>query len=210
MNNPWRQVRIFTSDFSDQWYFGFLQAFAVPFASRYPETPFWFTRYTGNRNDPNDDKDDTQITDLRSPFLSTSQDHRSLRLRFCPAADEESFLDTLFTAKFWRSGFLPFDSLGQLGGSRFCSSTIPAARERRATLLAQSLCAHSRYVLDAFNGTDAFEENLDQENSFNKSAFTSTLHLYNNVCGTSDGNKFPLYILDIDSGSGNIRAGCGL
>lgn len=196
MNTNWRQVRIFTSDFSDQWYFGLLRAFVVPFAARYPATPFWFTRYTGDRNDPNDDGADTRIADLQAPYLNAAKEHCSLRFRFCPSCDEEAFLEALFTATFWYSSFLPFNLITQFGGSRFCPATDITARERRATLLGQVLYAHSLFVLDAFNGNDAFEENLDQLNAFNKSTFLSTLHLFNNVCGTFDGKGFHLYALN--------------
>jgi hypothetical protein len=158
MNSNWRQVRIFTSDFTDQWYFGLLAAFAVPFATRFPKTPFWFTRYTGDRNNPKDDIEDTEIAKLEAPYLNANQEHRSLRFRFCPASDEEAFLEALFTATFWYSGFLSFNILTQFGGSRFCPATDIAARERRAKIVGRLLYAHSLFVLDAFNGTDAFEE----------------------------------------------------
>ncbi|MHA3773645.1 hypothetical protein ACXR0O_19085 [Verrucomicrobiota bacterium sgz303538] len=191
----WRQARIFTSDFSDHWYFGLLAAFAVPFAAKYPETPFWFTRY--NLPKGAGDDNDTKIDDLPANFLQApTNTHFSIRFRFCPLTDEEAFLESLFTASFWRSDFRAYDVLGEFGGSRFCTTTDITSRLRRTKRTVNLLHAHSLFVLDAFNGTNAFEENSDGQNAFNKSTFLSTLHLFNNVCGTSDGKGFHLYALN--------------
>ncbi len=191
----WRQSRIFTSDFSPQWYFGLLATFAVPFASKYPDTPFWFTRYRVPKGAGDDN--DTKIDELPADFLQApANTHCSLRFRFCPAADEEAFLESLFNASFWRSDFRPFDALNELSGPRFCTATDFTSRLRRTKRLANMLHAHCLFVLDTFNGRDGFEENLDGQNAFNKSAFLSTLHLFNNVCGTSGGGGFHLYALD--------------
>jgi hypothetical protein len=198
MNNisvGWRQSRIFTSDFSEQWYFGLLATFAVPFAAKYPETPFWFTRY--NLPKGAGDDNDTKIEDLPANFLQDKSNcHFSLRFRFQPSSDEEAFLESLFTASFWRSDFRAYDVLGEFGGSRFCPAIDINARVKRTKLTAQLLYAHCLLVLDAFNGKNAFEENLDGQNAFNKSTFLSTLHLFNNVCGTSNGKGFDLYAFD--------------
>jgi len=85
-NGNWRQVRIFTSDFSEQWYYGLLNRFALPLAKKYPNTPLWFTRY----NDP-EDRGDTNFKALPINFKS-GDNHCSLRLRFCPSSDEEQFI----------------------------------------------------------------------------------------------------------------------
>jgi hypothetical protein len=200
----WRQVRIFTSDFSEQWYFGLLAAFAAPFAERYPETPFWFTRYTAVRGAPNEDKDDTRIEEIQVPYLSTTNEHRSIRFRFQPSSDEEAFLESLFTAAFWRSDFRGYDVLSEFGGSRFCVSTDINQRMRRTAILAGLFHHNSLLVLHAINqgdGPHQLEINKHNENTDYHSTFVSVHHIVANPMGQTNGARLPL-VLPHPSGQG--------
>jgi hypothetical protein len=202
MNNiyvGWRQVRIFTSDFSDQWYFGLLAAFGIPFAAKYPETPFWFSRYTGNRTNPSDDTADTEISKLQDPYLNAAQEHRSLRFRFCASSDEEAFLEALFTAKFWHSGFLPFNALKQFSEGRFGSATDVPRRLKRTNAVARLLHANCLFVLDVLqdhSGTWRFESNGDHLNRFSQNPFQTVIHLLSQVTGPDGHTPLPLYWID--------------
>ena len=200
MNNNWRQVRIFTSDFSDQWYFGLLAAFAVPFAAKYPETPFWFTRYTGDRKrGEQDDAADTTIVELKDLYLNAAQEHRSLRFRFCLFSDEEAFLEALFTNKFWCSGFLPFNTFVQFGTGRFGSDPDIDSRLKRASAVAQLLYANCLYVLDVFqqrNGAWSFEPSADGLNRFSANTFQTMIHLMAQVMGKNGHEPLPLFWQD--------------
>ena len=199
MNNNWRQVRIFTSDFGEQWYFGLLAAFAVPLATHYPETPLWFTRYTGDRKKPQDDVDDTDPNELKAPYLNAAQEHRSIRLRFCPSSDEESFLGALFTNQFWHSSFLPFNALQAFSTGRFGSATDMPARIKRTTAVANLLHANCRFILDVFqqhNGVWRFEPNGDGLNFVSGNTFQTMIHLMAQVVGKNGHEPLPLFWQD--------------
>src|SRR6267142_6835927 len=74
----WRQFRISRLTFPT----GGISAFS-PFAAKYPETPFWFSRYGDNRNEPRDDSAVRQQPLLRGrsskymkpSYLGDSYDH---------------------------------------------------------------------------------------------------------------------------------------
>lgn len=198
MNIGWRQTRIFTSDFSDQWYFDLLTTFVVPFVQKYPETPFWFTRYTDIRNRNGEDISDTEISKLPTHFLKPqTNEHFSLRLRFCSTSDEEAFLVSLFTDKFWKFDFRNYDVLGEFGSSRFCPSTEISARLKRMSILVRLFHANSLFILDSIvteNGVFRFEENIDSQNKdFYSTTFFSTVHLLVSVAGTKDRKELPVF-----------------
>ena len=189
----WRQVRIFTSDFSAKSYFGLLTTFAKAFAERYPETPFWFSRYASAAGA---DDGDTDIGALPPKYLHLQKMHFSIRFRFCPRSDEEIFMETLFGDTFWRSDFRMYDILNDLGSERFCPSPDLAKRLRRVALLSRLLHAHCLFLLDTLGPDSTFELNRHEQNRFYKSTFLSTLHLFNNVVGQSGGDGFHLYAMD--------------
>ncbi|MES2467480.1 MAG: hypothetical protein V4675_09285 [Verrucomicrobiota bacterium] len=189
----WRQVRIFTSDFSAKGYFGLLTTFAKAFAEKYPETPFWFSRYALRVGV---DDADTDISALPPTFLHPLDLHFSIRFRFRPAGDEEIFLESLFGPTFWRSDFRIYDVLGELGSERFCPNPDLQNRLRRVALLSRLLHSHCLFLLDTIGPDSTFEVNGHEQNHFYKSTFLSTLHLFNNVVGQSGGEGFNLYALD--------------
>lgn len=189
----WRQVRIFTSDFSAKGYFGLLTTFPKALAERYPETPFWFSRYASPAGT---DEGDANLSALPAKFLHPQNLHLSIRLRFLPRSDEEAFLETLFGDAFWRSDFRFYDVLSDLGSDRFCPSPELPNRLRRVALLSRLLHAHCLFLLDTIGPDSTFELNGHEQNRFYKSTFLSTLHLFNNVVGQSGGNNFNLYALD--------------
>lgn len=202
MNNisvGWRQTRIFTSDFSEQWYLGLLATFAVPIAERYPETPFWFSRYECPLGS---DDGDTDIKNLPARFLQpATQRHFSLRFRFCPTSDEEAFLEGLFpdphTGSHWRSHFLSYDALGEFGGPRFCTSTEIAKRLKRMSILVRLFHANSLFILDSIQtaaGRHSFDVNVDPQNQlFYSTTFFSTVHLLVSVAGLKDSKALPVF-----------------
>ena len=196
MNHSWRQVRIFTSDFTEQWYLELLTTFAVPFAAKYPETPFWFTRYTGDRTNPHDDIADTEIDRLRSPYLNAAQNHLSLRFRFSPSSDEEAFLEALSTNRFWFSGFLPFNALQQFSTGRFFADPEIAKRLKRADAVARLLHANCLFTLDMLQQHDGawrFEPNVDSANFAVGNAFQTMIHLMVQVAGKNAHEPLPLF-----------------
>jgi hypothetical protein len=218
MNNVsvgWRQARIFTSDFSHQWYFGLLANFAIPFAKQYPETPFWFTRYT-IRHSTGEDNGDTYITELPARFLQPQTNtHFSIRFRFCPAADEEAFLESLFpdpqTGTHWHSHFLSYDALGEFAGVRFCSSPDIARRLRRTNLLVRLLHANCVFVLDAIQldgGAWRFEPNNEFTNRFSTNPFQSVIHLLSQITGPNGHEPLPLFWRDAANGNYITVASC--
>jgi hypothetical protein len=205
MHFNWRQVRIFTSDFSPQWYLGLLARFAVPFATEYPDTPFWFTRYTGDRKlGANDDVADTSPNNLAVPYLNAAQEHRSIRFRFSPLADEEAFLESRRTPTFWYSEFLPFNALKNFSEGRFGSSDDVAARKRRAMAVGRLLHTNCRFVLDVLeqdNGVWRFASNADNLNRFSGNPFQTMIHLMSQVMGPDGATPLPLYWRDPANGA---------
>lgn len=199
MNHNWRQVRIFTSDFTEQWYLGLLTTFAVPFAAKYPETPFWFTRYTGKRTHPSDDIADTEIGSLSSPYLDAAQSHLSLRFRFSPSSDEKTFLESLSTSRFWYSGFLPFNAFQQFSSGRFCADPETAKRLKRADAVARLLhanCLFTLNMLQQHNDAWRFEPNADSANFAVGNAFQTMIHLMTQITGKNAHEPLPLFWQD--------------
>ncbi len=185
----WRQTRIFTKDFTGGWYLDFLTSIVIPFQQRFPETPFFITRYESARGLVEEDKADTQIADLPADFVNpANRHHRSLRLRYAVTGGEDAFLDQqIARTKYWLSDFRGFDLQDGLGGGRFCTSTALANRTRRSEIFAQILWHHSRLVLDTVvrpGGTAEFEENKDPNNSDHETVFITELHLLNNAATT--------------------------
>ncbi len=203
LSTNWRQLRIFTSDFSAQWYVGLLATFVIPFAKKYPETPLWFTRYTGIRNTLGEDVADTDINALSFPYLVQDHQqqlhHSSLRFRFRVVTDEEIFLKSLLDSKFWWSGFLDFKAYENLSEGRFGSSIDTSARSRRANAVINLLDANCRYALDLLqenNGKWSFERNSDSLNRFSGNPFQTMAHLLLQIMGKNEVEPLPLYWSD--------------
>lgn len=198
----WRQVRIFTSDFSDQWYLGILAAFAVPLSNKYPRTAFFFSRYALPINSGDDG--DTKIDQLPPNFLQPkTNNHFSVRLRFCPNSDEEAYLESLFTATHWHSTFLPYDGFSEFSSGRFCSCADIASRIRRASVLIHLLHTNCLFVLDMMQnngGKWQFETNADGLNRFCGNSFQSVMHMASQVTGIDGTNPLPLYWHDKATG----------
>ena len=205
MNNiteNWRQVRIFTTDFSPQYYFTLLSHFVVPFHTKYPETVFWITRYDA----PNGtDNADTKINELPARFIQPGDNKVfSLRLRFQPASNEEAFLEGLFpdpaNGKFWRSHFDSFKPLEAFGDDRrFCTAVEPAEKSHRANLLAHLFYYNSLFILDSFkhaaNPPQFEENNHPPHNTDYHTTFASVIHILANPTGQTNGTKLPLMLL---------------
>ncbi len=197
----WRQSRIFTSNFSAQWYFDILANVVLPFSQQFPDSPFFFTRYVVPRGGPDDG--DTDINQLPANFLQNTSEgniHRSIRLRFCAAGAEEASLEQLIRANaaYWYHDFRHYDVLGEFGGPRFCPSSDISFRMRRTQLLGSLLHTNSLFVLHSMQqngGNWAFERNTHQENRPFDATFISVLHLLNQPSGKNDGKKLPLCIL---------------
>lgn len=189
----WRQVRIFTSDFSEGWYLRLLADVVKPFSEAYPHTMFWFTRYECNINRPErNDQGDTDFSALPITHLAQGE-NRSVRLRYLPQTDEESFLAGLIKGCLWHSSFLDHDELHEFGGSRFCASSRPVDQTYRANITAKLLYAHSLFVLDCIseeNGQLVFEELKDSDRP-DMDSFKGIHHLMCNVIGKRLGGGWP-------------------
>lgn len=188
ISTGWRQVRIFTQDFTPNWYFGLLRTFCIPFAQKYPDTYFWFSRYGDQRGRQGEDTDDTDISQIPLTHLNPQKFHLSIRLRFRPISDEEDFLTGL-TGSFWWSDIRDFDAIWHFGPKygRFYSGAGDGIT--RASLVSHTLCSNSRLVLDSLTPA-GFEINHFDYNALYQSHFLSMLHMFANVYGRSDGSKF--------------------
>lgn len=187
-NGNWRQVRIFTSDFSDQWYYGLLNTFVLPLAKKYPNTPLWFTRYTGQ------DEGDTFFAAL-PPSFKSGGDHRSIRLRLCPSSDEEQYVASLSNQAYWWSDFRDFDAMEAFSSGRFGDARNVGYRIRRASVTASLLCANCRYVLTLLEdgGGCSFESNSDINSRFTGNSFQTMVHLMSQIMDSSNGQPLPLW-----------------
>ena len=175
ISTGWRQVRIFTSDFSQDWYFGLLRKFCVPLVEQHPDLYFWFSRYLCPLEV---DKDDCHPTLIPANFLQNGI-QASIRIRF-RGLDETFFGEP--SDKFFWSDIRDYDAEFYLGSGfgRFCAKDYKGTQ--RVSLVSHVLCANSRLVLDSF-GDDGFETSDFDYNSINKSYFTSMHHMANNIYG---------------------------
>jgi len=185
----WRQARVFTRKASQDWYPELLAAVVVPFASDFPDHPFFFSMYACPVGM---DDGDTEIGQLPAEFKIRVVDadwHFSIRLRFREGQDAEARLADLVDgdADLWYSesggALRPYAFLDDIGGPRFCPDQDAAARNRRARLVAEALKANNLIVLDAIvRGSQLrFERNNHPENAPNWSTFLSLGHMFNNV-----------------------------
>ena len=196
----WRQARIFTQNFTDGWYLDFLCSVVIPFHQKFPETPFFITRYESVSGATNEDKSDTRIADLPPAYLNPANNaHRSLRLRYAVLGDEEAFLDQqIDRTKYWLFDFSGYGLLDGVGGGRFCTSTALADRKKRAEIFAQILWHHSRLVLDTVinpAGAAEFEVNKDANNTDHETVFATELHLLKNSTATKQTLSLPVILL---------------
>jgi hypothetical protein len=196
----WRQVRVFTSLFSDQWYFDLLNSVVRPFSVRFPGVPFWFSRYGGIRGAPDEDVADTEIERLPPAFISPEMKcHFSLRFRFPLIQGEEAFLrDKAFIPRFWFSEFLDFNVLDEFGGERFCSSTDIDDRLRRTDILIHLFHHNCLLVLDSIKleqGVWMFEDNSHNQNTSYHSSFVSVAHICANIFGQRNGDRLPFCVI---------------
>ena len=192
-NRHWRQVRIFTSDFSNQWYLGLLSKFVLGLAKSYPATPIWFTRYTGG------DTGDTNFSSLPSQFTRgpNREDHLSIRLRFCPISDEEDFIKSKIDSSFWWSDFRDYDALDTFSKERFGDERSEEYKVKRAKSTADLLCANCRYVLNLLeDGGGTFETNGDINSEFTGNSFQTMIHLMSQVMGKNGYDPLPLFWQD--------------
>ena len=180
MSRNWRQVRIFTSNFSGGWYHEILVEIVLPWLIQHPHTDYFFSKYLVPLGGADDcDTDPAQLAQ-QPAFLQVTPHqgtlHRSVRIRFvepvalAPAAGapapfvavpplpspKEIGLLNLIDAqpqKFWKSGFLPYEVRNDLGGPRF--SQIPVAdedaRDSRGELVAAVLQANCQLILNLFS-----------------------------------------------------------
>ena len=189
LTSAWRQTRIFSRNFTDAWYLDLLTSVVIPFHHRFPEAPFFVTRYRSVRNAADEDKADTEIQNLPGAFLNPADnEHRSLRLRYAATGEEDSFLDhQIDRNRFWISDIRGFDVVDGLGNPRFSTSTDLGRRRMRAEIFAQILWHHSRLVLDTVvnpGGAAEFEENIDRNNTDQRTVFATELHLLKNSMAT--------------------------
>jgi len=185
----WRQVRVFTRKTGPDWYPELLAGTVVPFASGFPEIPFFFSMYACPLGT---DDGDTEISQLPAEFRTgrgNADWHFSIRIRLHEDQAAETQLAELIDsdADLWYSergkAFRSFALLDDIGGPRFCPRQDPVARNRRARLVAEALRANNLVVLDAITGGSPyrFEKNEHPENSPSWSTFVSLGHMFNNV-----------------------------
>ena len=202
----WRQVRIFTRNFTDQWYFDLLATFVRPFAEQFLNTAFFFSRYACEEGQAHSDTDMNQLPADYWLVLGGNRKrrHLSLRLRFAADQEVETFLrDRLrLEAKgFWHHSFLNYDALGGLGGVRFYPGQDEAGKLQRVDLVGTLLYANAKLVLHSMrhNGSKwSFEENSHAENTDHKITSASIIHMINNPAGLVNGSPIPLYIAERD------------
>jgi|GEM_PF-5034410 len=192
-NGDWRQVRIFSSIFSSQWYLHLLKSVVIPFSEAYPTTVFWFTRYECDANRPEmDDRGDTDFLALPTTHLAQGKNN-SVRLRFMPCANEEAFLIGIINTSFWYSSFLDHNELREFGSPRFCASSRVIDQSYRADIISKLLYAHCLFVLDCIrdeNGQVEFEQ-LQDATRPDLDSFQGIHHLMWNVLGMKHGDIWP-------------------
>ena len=205
----WRQVRVFTREFSHQWYFDLLHSVVRPFSEKFPGVPFWFTRYSSVRGAPGEDRADTDIEKLPPEFLTPGDQrvHFSLRMRFAQTQGEEAFLrDRTSSPRYWFSSFLDYSVLGEFGGERFCPARDIDARLRRTEILARMFHQNCLLILDTMRHEQdgwVFEDNPHDQNTDYHSSFVSVAHICANVYGQRSGDRLPI-ILTMDQKAWNI------
>ena len=199
----WRQVRIFTRSFSDQWYFDLLATFARPFETQFPSTAFFLSRYVCEEGQ---DYSDTDMARLPPEFwldmgAGKKKRHLSLRFRFAVHTYEEVFLSGRLAAdqRFWHHSFLDYGAISGFGDTRFYPGADATERLQRVDLVATLLYANSKLVLHAmrFDGSKwSFEENRHSENTDHHITCASILHMIKNPHGVPNGGTFPAYITE--------------
>lgn len=193
----WRQVRIFTSNFSHEGYLNLLGDIVQPFASCSPQCRFFFTRYVVELGK---DDGDTKIEELHKSFLhpyGNTHVHWSVRLRFSACSAAESFLHQKIIPSegYWMSDIRNYDVLGEFGGERFCPSIEIRIRYERTKILTDLLSANSQFLLHTLGKTGdewRFETNNNSENNLYKSTCESVYHLLWNAVGQDNGEPIPL------------------
>jgi hypothetical protein len=186
----WSQTRVFSDDFSQQWFFRFLNELVIPFRNNFPGSPFWFTRY---RCPENFDIGADELNELRrrSGFIQSNQ-HISLRFRFASDNDKRKFLKDEIGSRshFWTKGIETYDFTKGFAEPRFSASE----RLERAKLVANLFHSNCLLILDLFeHGNGNYEVSTHNLNVFCGNPGQSVLHILANVYGRNDSSPVPLY-----------------
>lgn len=203
----WRSVRIFARNPAPvwQWSLILLGTYVKAFAAKFPDAPFFATRYV-SEDGVGDGKDPANFP-LPADCLVQDQDgkilHLSMRFRFVSGGPEETFVLGLLAAN--AAHVAPeviedYNSMefGEHRGFAAFDQALPAdpVRAERANLMGHLLWWNSRLVVHALQqnaaGVWAFEVNGHNRVPLQSSLWLP-LHLTKNIYGTSDGTPFNCY-----------------
>lgn len=187
----WRSVRIFFKSPTAAAYPQALADIVQPFATKFPATPFFFSRYGPIPRGVDDS--DTRIDELPDDFWFMFADgtrrHHSLRLRFAALRREEDFIVqrlNLLRSRYWKHSLDDYDPLSFAEGRVYVGANGPR-KAQRANYVGELLCANSRYVLDTIYqdavGMWRFEEN---PNWHFPMSFAFPLHMLGNTYLSSE------------------------
>ena len=197
----WSETRIYTADQTDRWYLHLLGLIAQPFLKKFPDTPFWFTRYEcSNAFDPPPSGFEIPANCLfpLTDGPANQRGSRSLRFRFVGSSEKEGFFTTqeqVVPNLLAHTPIAPFRPIPGFGGPEFCADQSPTFAAERANIDAHLLCWGARLALHAIvqrHGELHFEtNNADQ---LRRTSFRKPLHLLVNAFGGPDGSDLRVYL----------------
>lgn len=204
----WRSVRIFARNPglpSSQWALILLGTFVKPFAARFPDTPFFISRYA-SEDGVGPGKDPASVP-LSADCLVQSGGksyHISIRFRFVSGGPEENYVLGLLAQHAGAAFPEPMDDYKpmEFAEHRAFAAFDPAqpadpARAERANITGHLLWWNARLVVHALRQTAAgaweFEENNNPD-ILAKSSFWYAMHMTKNFYGEKNGDPLFCYL----------------
>ncbi len=203
----WRSVRIFARNpaLPSQWSLALLGLFVKPFATQFPETPFFMSRY-GSEDGVGPGKDPASVP-LPADCLVQSGGksyHFSIRFRFVSGGPEETYVLGLLAQHAGlvfpepMDDYKPMEFAEHRAFAAF-NPALPAdpVRAERAHIVGQFLWWNARLVLHALQQTAAggWQYEVNGNNGvLAQSSFWYAMHMTKNFYGETNGNQFHCYL----------------